>query len=151
MDLALESLVISMISNNDIFEIKDPNTIEEYQRASSCQRLMWHLKWTREEYNNETKDIKSFDKIKYYNKVLEKNTYQIHNIESNTYSVEYEDIESMLTNNNIDKFEFRYIKRYTGKKLKKPKYYSLEKIVFIKNKYILKDNDYIKECSNILK
>lgn len=150
MDLALESLAISMINNNDIFEIKDPNTIEEYQKASSCQRLMWHLKWIREEYNNETKDIKNFDKIKYYDKDLEKNTYQIHNIESNIYSAEYEDIDSMLINNNIDKFEFRYIRRYTGKKLKNPKYDSLEKIVFIKNKYILKDNDYIKECTNIL-
>lgn len=136
---------LNWINKDNIKHIKDPSTIEEYQKAQPAQKFLWTIKWATETYQDLNGNDVCKEKLYFFeSKKLKCIKYKLYKINLDMYSKEYDSIEEMLRDNNIKLIEYQYIKRYYNKKLKNPKYNIFGKIKFIEIYYKLEGNKYKK-------
>jgi len=132
------------ILNNEFLWLNDPINAEEYANKSPSEKFMYSLKWAKEEFLY-GKKAKAKDKLKMYDKPLEKEIFRLY-FKNNThkdFENKYEIQQYLNIELNIELNIISYLFRIKDKKIKKPKYniYYQYKIIPIKLK--LKGNEYI--------
>ena len=131
--------MFEIILNSNYSWLDDPINAEEYANKSPNDKFIYQLKWANEEYIYGNKAI---NKLKMYDKPLEKEIFRLYFNNNNTYK-DFESKYDMQKYLNIELSIFKYLLRIRDKIIKKPKYniYYQYKIIPIKLK--LKGNEYI--------
>lgn len=129
----LDTLLIEKI------ELNDPKDAEEFAKLDFMQKFMLRMKWCQDEIYG---GCNILDKLKIYDKPLEKEVIKVDFIEKNYYK--YYDTKLELMNDlNINSDVFRYLKQFKNKNIKNPKYIEYYKYKLSFTNLKLSGNNYI--------